>query len=299
MLSCVAVARSRVWTVGQQLAESLREWRRVRGWTQEQLAERAGVDRPRVAKLESGKSQAPRRGTIHKLANAFGISTEELLDGPPNAGYVDGFLARLSVEMHDHGLSDNRKIALALRELATTLERAASPSRPSESVIRDGDMLPSPSGLFLPFEVPPDKFIEADYDYPQTYRGGETGLLGAAAAGPFEDIDTTGETADVLNPTLRDVQSGRFGVIKVKGDSMFPRLKDGDLVLIDTFDKEPKPKRIMAVYRRGEGSTLGYVHRIGDLTIVTKANPAYAPLILPEDSLIQGVVKKRLEEALE
>lgn len=59
-----------------------------------------------------------------------------------------------------------------------------------------------------------------------------------------------------------------------------PVVKDGYLVLIDAFDKEPRPKRIMAVYRRGEGSTLGYVHRVGELTIVTKANPAYAPLVL-------------------
>lgn len=80
---------------------------------------------------------------------------------------------------------------------------------------------------------------------------------------------------------------------------MEPRLHDGDLVLIDTFDKEVKPKRIMAVYKRGEGSAFGYVHQVGQLTILTKANPEFSPIVLSDDVIIQGVVKKRLEEALE
>ena len=37
----------------------------------------------------------------------------------------------------------------------------------------------------------------------------------------------------------------------------------------------------------------------GDLSILTKANPEYSPIVLPDDVMIQGYVKKRLEEAME
>jgi SOS-response transcriptional repressor LexA/DNA-binding Xre family transcriptional regulator len=172
-----------------------------------------------------------------------------------------------------------------------------APGRPSESVIAEPRV--AYGEKYQRFEIPPEEFIVGDFDYPQTYRGGETELLGGAAAGAFEDIDVSGETAEVLNPTLRDVQSGRYGVVKVSGDSMEPKLHDGDLVLLDTYEKTPKPKRIMAVYARGQGSAFGYVHKVGELTLLTKANPAYPPLLLPDDVIIRGTVKKRLSEDLE
>lgn len=170
---------------------------------------------------------------------------------------------------------------------------------PGTMEIRDQSIPNGNDQKYQLFEIAPSEFIKGDWDYPQTYRGGETELLGAAAAGGFEDVDVTGETAEVLNPTLRDVQSGRYGAVRVDGDSMEPRLHDGDLVLLDTFDKVPKPKRIMAVYALGKGSAFGYVHRVGELTLLTKANPAYPPIILPEDVIIRGTVKKRLSEDLE
>jgi hypothetical protein len=58
---------------------------------------------------------------------------------------------------------------------------------------------------------------------------------------------------------------------------------------------------IMAVYIRGQGSVLGAFHRVGQIAVLTKANLAYPPIILghPDTFVIQGVVKKRLEESFE
>jgi transcriptional regulator with XRE-family HTH domain len=49
------------------LPEALRAWRRERGWTQEQLAERAGCSSTLIALIETGKRQPG-------LANAIGIA---------------------------------------------------------------------------------------------------------------------------------------------------------------------------------------------------------------------------------
>src|SRR5262245_43115814 len=56
----------------QTFGERLRELRESEGWTQAALAERAGLNRFAVAKLEQGLRE-PTWGTVQKLARAFGV----------------------------------------------------------------------------------------------------------------------------------------------------------------------------------------------------------------------------------
>jgi transcriptional regulator with XRE-family HTH domain len=53
--------------------------RERRGLTQEQLAEKSGVGRSHLARLETGK-QDPTLSTIEKLAKALGVRPARLLD---------------------------------------------------------------------------------------------------------------------------------------------------------------------------------------------------------------------------
>ena len=53
----------------------VRAWREYLGLTQEELAERAGMSQPAVAKLESPTAR-PRRVTLQKLAAALGLRVE-------------------------------------------------------------------------------------------------------------------------------------------------------------------------------------------------------------------------------
>jgi DNA-binding Xre family transcriptional regulator len=57
-------------------APSLLYWRTQRGLLQQQLAEKAGVDRATVARLEQGKKA--RVDTIARLAKALGVSPAAL-----------------------------------------------------------------------------------------------------------------------------------------------------------------------------------------------------------------------------
>jgi transcriptional regulator with XRE-family HTH domain len=256
--------------------QRIQEIRRKRGMTQDAVARELGITKDAMSRIERGVNGTTVEN-LHRLAAILSVDVAE---------FFRPMLAKAGMQVSGEDPS--------LRDVPVGSWRGR---RPTESTIRDASH-PRP-GPHLRFEVPPEEFIEGDFDYPQTYRGGAADVIGGVAAGPFDDIDTSGEMAEVLNPTLRDVQSGRFGVVRVKGRSMEPRLHDGDLVLLDTFDKKIAPKRIMAVYRRGEGSAFGYVHKIGDLTILTKANPEFSPIVLTDDVIIQGVVKKRLEETLE
>jgi transcriptional regulator with XRE-family HTH domain len=56
----------------------LRTLREARGWTQAQLAERAGLTREYVGRLEGGR-QDPRLSVVRRLAKALGVTVNDLL----------------------------------------------------------------------------------------------------------------------------------------------------------------------------------------------------------------------------
>ena len=64
------------------LAERIRTERHKAGWTQAELAERAGLSWISVAELESGKQRNPKLRTIRRLARALGVSYDRLIPPP-------------------------------------------------------------------------------------------------------------------------------------------------------------------------------------------------------------------------
>ncbi|MEU9400368.1 helix-turn-helix domain-containing protein [Streptomyces sp. NPDC048242] len=69
--------------MSDELAENLKRLRRAKGWSQEQLAHRAGLSVGPVRKIEQGHSGV-RMETLHGLARALGVRTSDLMAaGPP------------------------------------------------------------------------------------------------------------------------------------------------------------------------------------------------------------------------
>jgi transcriptional regulator with XRE-family HTH domain len=67
-------------TRAQTFGENLREARRAAGLSQEELAKRAGIDRPTISGYEHGKRE-PNMSTLVKLARALGVPAEALVRG--------------------------------------------------------------------------------------------------------------------------------------------------------------------------------------------------------------------------
>lgn len=65
-------------------ATNLTRLRRAADWTQEQLAEEAGVDRAYISRLEAGKKNAS-IDLIERLAKALRVEAAELLKASPKA----------------------------------------------------------------------------------------------------------------------------------------------------------------------------------------------------------------------
>ena len=94
----VAMARD----VRIQFAKRLRSLRKRRGWTQEQLAERADLAYRHVQRLESLKNPPPAKiDTLERLAQAFQLSPARLLDFEGLAGYLTGARQELAYLLAD------------------------------------------------------------------------------------------------------------------------------------------------------------------------------------------------------
>jgi len=59
--------------------ERLKELRNKAGWSQQQLAEKAGLSYNVITKVEQGAAKNPNIQTIIKLADAFGLGIDELI----------------------------------------------------------------------------------------------------------------------------------------------------------------------------------------------------------------------------
>jgi transcriptional regulator with XRE-family HTH domain len=65
------------------IGDRLRRARREQGMTQEDLAERAGLSRELIAKIEQGRRQSVRLTTLTRLAQALDVPLSELADSRP------------------------------------------------------------------------------------------------------------------------------------------------------------------------------------------------------------------------
>lgn len=61
------------------LASQLKKWRKARNMTQQKLAEKAGISYVVISKIEQGVSREPTILSVVRLADALGVSLDELV----------------------------------------------------------------------------------------------------------------------------------------------------------------------------------------------------------------------------
>ncbi len=62
------------------IGERVRALREKRGFTQEELAQRAGLHRVQIAQVEGDRYRSPRLETLRRLAKALKVSLAELVE---------------------------------------------------------------------------------------------------------------------------------------------------------------------------------------------------------------------------
>jgi len=132
------------------LSAKLKELRKERNWTQQELADRSGLDRGYIANLEGSKSvQRPSADAFLKLAHAFNIKPEELYQA---AGYIKE-------------IKDTRPRAETTEDLLDRLKLATPQSIPVYSweafPFKAGDNVEPEEYVYIPRRKSVTKHIEA------------------------------------------------------------------------------------------------------------------------------------------
>lgn len=160
------------------------------------------------------------------------------------------------------------------------------------------DVAPQP--LEYRFPVPPARFKERDYDYPQALHAWVVPEMPMAAGESGLDPDRPFLTTEVLH-SIRDVRNGALQVVKVIGDSMADLLLDGYKVLVDTRLKKPQRGDLVAVYIKTEGGVIGFWREEprGEV-FLDKRNEHYGPVKLGHHSewFLVGTITKIVEAPL-
>ncbi|MFC1567028.1 helix-turn-helix domain-containing protein, partial [bacterium] len=65
--------------VKKMLDKQLKKYRKKISWSQQKLAEKAGLSYNAITKIEQGSAKNPTIQTIAKIADAFNVSIDELI----------------------------------------------------------------------------------------------------------------------------------------------------------------------------------------------------------------------------
>lgn len=107
----------------RNLARNIKDARKVKGWTQTELAVEAGISFRGLQDIETAK-HFPRQETLSAIAGALGVTEESLYSGSVKTSFIQGENKNIG-EANSEILSEVRK----LRE-----EINASPFRPEKAV---------------------------------------------------------------------------------------------------------------------------------------------------------------------
>jgi transcriptional regulator with XRE-family HTH domain len=272
-------------------ARRLREQREARGLTRDQLSERSGINASQLRGYETGSSgRYPRVPTLRRLASALNTTVAYLIGDaarPPLPA-----LTRYDRDPQIRALVDSlATLPLSHREEVTrhtlwSIERVVESERRKPEDVPQLSMWPIADVIEFPhvangagdFPMPPiplDEWIEKDTDTPRPLHAWVVPVDAEAAAGlPRHEDDWLIPTTQLLN-SVREVRDDRTKVVKVFGDSMHPVLRNGWKVLLDPARSLFRPGKIVVVYVKDEGITLGLLANEGERYWIQKRNPNY------------------------
>ncbi len=105
--------------------QALRALRDVRGWDQQTLAQRAGVDPSVISRLERGLQDDMRVSVLVALARTFQVSTDLLLVDPGVSPAMSADLSAAVVTLGQLSPAQQHQVAALLRAYMANLPDAA------------------------------------------------------------------------------------------------------------------------------------------------------------------------------
>lgn len=221
--------------------ERLKQLRKERRWTQNDLAKAVHLSKGAISNYENGNRKPPHE-TLVQLANVLGVSTDYLL------AHTD------------------------VREVAE---------------LQDGRIVPKE-------ESASGSVIQLCHTFP---------VIGDVAAGFNSGEAEETYTGDEIEVPLSwmSMPPSEYFVLRASGDSMWPDIKDGDLLLVQHTPVVDSGAIAIVIYDGGAGTVKEVKFSPGGAYIdLIPRNPEYAPKRIEGEEaasvIIQGEVKRVIRE---
>lgn len=226
----------------------IKELRKKHGYSQQELANLLFVNQTAVSQWERG-STTPSPSILLALSDLFETTTDYLLgrtDDP--ADYEDGDLIASISQRYLDASNGNVKKALAMqKENEEDAKKEASLVRQSRKI-----------GIKIP-------------------------VLGYVRAGmPMEAVE---EIIDYEEISEEMARQGEYFGLQIKGDSMEPRIKEGDVVIVRK-QSDVISGDIAVVMVNGEDATVKKIVKHENGISLLPFNQAYAPLFYTQDEAV-------------
>lgn len=121
-----------------------------------------------------------------------------------------------------------------------------------------------------------------------TRRGVAIPVLGSVAAGiPIEAIEDVIDTEEI---TQGMAKTGTFFGLKIKGNSMEPKISDGDIVIVRQQDDAESGDVVIACVN-GDEATCKRLRKYKDGIELISNNPSYEPMFFSNEDIMSRPVK--------
>lgn len=143
------------------------------------------------------------------------------------------------------------------------------------------------------FNVDIDDLTNKDLELSNTIRkiskkGVTINVLGRVAAGiPIEAIENIIDTEEITEELAR---TGDFFGLRIHGDSMEPRIYEGDIVIVRQQDDAESGDVVIAMVN-GNDATCKRLRKYRDGIELISNNPSYAPMFFSNEEILSKPVK--------
>lgn len=128
----------------------------------------------------------------------------------------------------------------------------------------------------------PDYLLGIEYE-PQTPQGLKIPVLGIVAAGiPISAVEDILDYEEV--PQSWENQ-GEFFALKIKGDSMEPRMESGDVVIVKQ-QSDANSGDTVIVLVNGDDATCKKLQKTDNGIMLVSTNPKYPPMFYSNDEIV-------------
>lgn len=140
------------------------------------------------------------------------------------------------------------------------------------------------------FFVTPSYLMDGNNSLPNSNKrkGIPINVLGRVAAGiPIESIEEIIDTEEI---TEELAATGDFFGLQIKGDSMEPRITEGDVVIVRQQDDAESGETVIVLIN-GEDATCKRLKKYSDGIMLLSNNPKYEPMVFSKQDIINKPVK--------